>query len=100
MKPQELIINVPTRKQIEDLKVGDLALDCFGHIREITAIFAKKEDLQGRLFCCYYTKMGDGSCSMSQKEGVLTRTVHLTGRYTSRELDSLEQKLLKEYRDR
>jgi hypothetical protein len=102
MSSQELIINIPTRKQLEDLKVGDLALDCFGHMREIKKITTKKEDIHGRFFCHYHTKFGDdrSTMSMSQKEGVLTRTVHLSTKYTSRELDTIEQELLKEYRGR
>ena len=92
----ESIMNIPSRKEIEGLKVGDSALNCFGRIARVVAIAARKEDIEGRLFVLYYTKLGSGSSSisMSQKEGRLTRTAYMSNRYTSAELDDLETSLI------
>lgn len=89
------MFNLPTRKDIEAIKVGDLALDCWGHMRRVTQITARREDIHGKLFCCYYTDMGNNSsCSMSQKEDELTRTVGVCCKFKSRELDNIEKALL------
>ena len=85
-------IYIPTRTEIEALKEGDLAPDCFGQLRKITRIHAKGNDVNGRAYVCYYTEFGPGaSISNSLKEGKLHRTVALTGKYTSHELNVLEE---------
>jgi hypothetical protein len=84
---------IPTREDIETLKVGDLAPDCFGRMNRVTEIFAQKDDINGRAFVCYYTAFGtSGSCSHSMKEGELLRTVATSNAYTSAELDAIERK--------
>jgi hypothetical protein len=75
-------IKIPTRKEIEDLKPGDLALDCFGKYNEVVEIYAKREDINGRLFACFYTKFGENATiSGSYKEDRLIRTIPLSGKY-------------------
>jgi hypothetical protein len=86
-------IYIPTRAEIEALKEGDLAPDCFGHWRRVTKVYAKGHDVKGKAYVCYYTEFGQGaSLSNSLKEGEVHRTVALTARYSSRELDDLEEK--------
>jgi hypothetical protein len=86
-------IFIPTRAEIEALKEGDKAPDCFGHLRKITRIYSRGDDLNGRAYVCYYTEFGPGaSISNSLKEAEINRTVALTGKYTSRELDELEER--------
>lgn len=70
----KIILHVPTREDIEAIRVGDLALDAFGRYSVVTEITAKREDIAGRLFCHYYTTFGDrAQMSMGQKEGELVR---------------------------
>jgi hypothetical protein len=88
-------IYIPTRAEIEALKEGDLAPDCFGNWRRIAKIYARGDDINGKAYVCYYTEFGPtSSISNSLKESELNRTVALTAKYTSHELDVLE----KEYR--
>ena len=60
----------PTRQDIEDLKVGDFAPDCFGKMREIVSIHARGIDINGKAFVCFYVKWGahNGRMSGSLKE--------------------------------
>jgi hypothetical protein len=87
-------IFVPTRAEIEALKEGDPAPDCFGNWRPVTKIYARGDDVKGKAYVCYYTEFGPGaSISNSLKEAELHRTVALTGKCTSRELDAIEKSL-------
>ena len=87
-------IYIPTRSEIEALKEGDLAPDCFGKWRRVTKVYAKGHDVNGKTYVCYYTEFGPGaSISNSLKEGEINRTVALTGKFTSHELDTLEKSL-------
>jgi hypothetical protein len=89
---------VGDREGIENLAVGDLALDPYGKLAEVVQITARDEDLEGRLFVCYYVKTGThgGSISMSQKEGEIARTVDLTRHFKSHELDEIERQIAAE----
>ena len=87
-------IYIPTRSEIEALKEGDLAPDCFGNWRRVTRIFARGDDVNGKAYICYYTEFGPGaSISNSLCEGKINRTVALTAKYSSHELDELEESL-------
>ena len=87
-------IYIPTRSETEALKEGDLAPDCFGNWRRVTKVYAKGHDVNGKAYVCYYTEFGPGaSISNSLKEGEINRTVSLTGKYTSHELDLIEKNL-------
>lgn len=89
------LIDLPTREDIAAMRVGAIAIDCWGRLSEITQITHIGEDVQGRLFCCYYTRKGPtSSCSMSRKERQITRTVALSFEYTSHEIDVLEREML------
>jgi len=85
-------IYIPTRSEIEDIRENDLAPDCFGNWKRVTRIFARGVDVNGRAYVCFYTEFGTtSSISNSLKEGELHRTVALTGKCTSHELDALEE---------
>lgn len=87
---------IPTRDQVASLKVGDLALDCFGKMSRVTRIVCCKEDIHGKLFVIYYTQLGTtSSISGSYKEGELVRTVQLSNEHTSSELCAIERELAK-----
>lgn len=73
----QTITTTPTREQIDNLMVGDIVPNCFGELRPITTIHAKREDINGKLFACFYTKFGDNSAlSGSLKEGEAIITLH------------------------
>lgn len=64
------LLPMPTKADIENLKEGDLAPNCFGEESPITQIFAKDTDISGRKFICYYVKFGpNGQISHSLTEG-------------------------------
>jgi hypothetical protein len=87
-------IYIPTRSEIEALKEGDLAPDCFGNWKRVIRIYARGADVKGKMYVCYYTEFGPGaSISNSLEEGEINRTVGLTGKYSSHELDILEKRL-------
>ena len=86
---------MPTRDEIANLKVGDLAPDAFGKPVRVTEIFARREDAKGRLFVCYYTEHGvNGSISNSMKEDEIVR--HALMRLSSHEIDQIESRMRKE----
>lgn len=90
-------IYIPTRFEIEALKEGDLAPDCFGNWRLDTKIYARNDDINGQAYVCYYTEFGPGaSISNALKESEINRTIALTAKYSSRELDDLEKNQSKE----
>jgi hypothetical protein len=92
---KDAIYLVPSRKLISSLRVGDLALKCYGRYAKVVEITCCKEDIKGKLFVCYYTENGEGSSiSMSMKEDELVRTVRLSCLHTSAELDAIEKQLL------
>ena len=93
-------IYIPTRAEIEALKEGDLAPDCFGNWKLVTKIYGRGNDLNGKAYVCYYTEFGPGaSISNSLSEGKINRTVALTGKFTSHELDLMEKKHLEDKRE-
>ena len=85
-------IYIPTRAEIQSLEVGDLAPDCFGSWRRVTRIYARGADVKGKAYVCYHTEFGPtSSISNSLKEGEIHRSVALTGKNTSHELDEMEE---------
>lgn len=88
--PRHLIF-MPAREFIAGLKVGDMAPDAFGAQQPVVEILYRGEDAEGRLFICYYVRFGrEGRMSHSLKENVIDRTVALSNRYRSAEIDRLE----------
>ena len=78
---------------IENLKVGDLARDCFGRLAPVTKIFGRGVDIDGMAYVCYYTRFGSHNSEISNsiKEGRVIRTVGLTRQYSSAELDEVDR---------
>jgi hypothetical protein len=86
---------MPTREDVQNLKVGDIAPYVFG-MDIVTSIYALDVDISGRAFVCYYVRQGDnGTISASMKEGELVRTMRLCNAHTSAELDSIESAMRK-----
>ena len=50
---------MPTREDIDGLRIGDTAPNCFRESR-VTDIFARGTDISGRRYVCYYTEFGKG----------------------------------------
>ena len=90
-----VVVEIPTREEIEKLQVGDLVINCFGEQRKITNIFARGNNLiNGKAYICFYSEFGNGSeVSGSYAEDSLVRTVALSHYYTSHELDMIEKNL-------
>lgn len=100
---RKVYARMPDRSDVENLKVGDLAPDCFGRMARVTKIFGNGTDINGKRFVCYMCAMSDRDtiengcgCSASMKDGKLIRTVALTGIFTSAECDNLEEEMRKE----
>lgn len=68
-KGQQLTVVVPNREDILNLQVGDIAPSCFSDPRRVTSITARRDDIHGKAFVCYYTEFGKGAqISESAKE--------------------------------
>ena len=89
-----IVFFCPTREWVQNLRVGDKAPNCFGEWREVREITYSGIDINGKAFVGYYTEFGPGSTiSHSATEGEIDRTVPLTNRYTSHEIDALERSI-------
>lgn len=88
---ESVTVFIPERSDIENLMVGDVAPNVFGHA-EVTRIAYVGEDLKGRKYVGYYTKLSENSqISASMKEGELIRSLHVCKLFTSHELDIIER---------
>lgn len=84
---------IPSRNDIDALKVGDQAPNAFGRMAEVVEISCRKDDIEGKRFVLYYTRTSATSqMSMSMKEGRLVRHAGLHN--TSAELDAIERDML------
>lgn len=85
---------MPEDHDIERLKVGDLAPFVFG-MAEVTEIYARKVDIHGAPFVCYYVKHGshNGTMSASMKVGEIIRSFPACDKFNSAELDTLEKEM-------
>lgn len=88
--------DIPTREEVESLKVGDEALNCFGKLARVTSIFARGYDIHGMAYVCYYTENGEHSqISNSMKENELVRHLDSCRKFNSAQLDHYEALLAK-----
>lgn len=77
-----VLITTPTREDVLNLKVGDLAPDCFGNMKRVVDIYAQKDDVHGKAFVCYYTVWSDNAkMSHSIKEDETVATIPLVNKY-------------------
>ena len=60
-----------TREEVDSIKIGSILVGPFRKPSQVLSIFAKENDIHGKLFVCGYQKHGDngGSISFSIKEG-------------------------------
>lgn len=50
-----------SRKQIENLQVGDYVLSPLGDMKPIVSIHYKGFDMNGKYFACFYQQLGETS---------------------------------------
>jgi hypothetical protein len=87
---------VPEQSDIDNIKVGDLAPDCFGKLQIVTDIFHRGKDRNGKDFVCYRTRFfgcEKTTITNTMKVGELLRTVALTNYLNSAECDKLEYEM-------
>ena len=98
---REAVARLPEAADVEAVKVGGLAPDCFGKLALVTRVTARDVvRANGNPFVHYYTYLGPGDtvengcgCSNSMVAGNLMRSVHLTGLLNSAECDTLEEQM-------
>jgi hypothetical protein len=78
-----LLVCKPTRVDIESLKVGDFAPNCFGNFAKITEIYARGNNIHNKAYICYYVEWHgtDSSISESIEEGEIVPTLPLCSKY-------------------
>lgn len=74
---------VPTKHDIENLRIGDTVPNCFGRLGEINEIYARGKSINGKAYICFYVTWHgkDSQISQSFTENVLPITVPLTYKY-------------------
>ena len=84
----------PSREDVLNLKVGDLAPDYAGRMRKVVEIYGRGMNPKGQAFVCYYVTHGEGDTrsrvSDSLVEDRLHRDINLTRANTSADLDRAE----------
>jgi len=86
-----IVLEIPDKQDILHLKVGDFALNCFGH-EKVTEIIYRGTDVNGKHFVGFKTEFGDNATMTgSFKEDNLIRTVKATNFFNSAELDQIEK---------
>lgn len=66
---------IPTRRQVEGLQVGDLALDCAGNKAEVVEILGRGKDAKGRAYVKYVTRHIAGVLSQTMTAGCVFQTM-------------------------
>lgn len=93
--PTDMQCFVPNRAYVENTLVGSWVLDCFGKMAQVVEIHARGNDINGKAYICFYTQFSENSrMSGSMKEDELIRTVPLSSKFTSHELDAIEEYLI------
>lgn len=95
MRGIQLTVTVPTRNDIINLKVGDFVPNCFPTPRRVSSITARREDVNGRMFVCFYTDEGSNSwMSGSAKEDEMDFSVCWKVDSLHTEMEYLRQQVL------
>jgi hypothetical protein len=90
---------MPEKADCENLKVGDMAMDCFGATNEVVEIFGvghcQHPERLDNAYVCYYTALGpnNGRISHSMEEGQIIRTLETISKFTSQELNRIEYEM-------
>jgi len=88
-----ITIEIPTKEDVLNLKVGDTVMNCFGHKEvKVLEIIYRGQDVHGKHFVGFKTEFGDkATMTGSFKEDRIIHTVINTGAFTSAELDQIER---------
>lgn len=83
------LLLVPSAAQCQELKPGDLALNCFGQLEPVSEVYARGTDVHGSAYVCFYAAFGDSGATISgsYRAGEPVATVPLTS--VVHRLDSL-----------
>lgn len=81
----------PTAEQIQNLKVGDKALNPYGKWEEVYEIYGRGQNCEGKWFVCFYTGNYQSSISHSYTENKIVRTLPLTCRFNSAQLSEMDK---------
>ena len=80
-----IVLEIPEKEDILNLKVGDMVLNCFGHAR-VQQILYRDFDSTGKYYVGFRTDFGPFSgLSGSIKEGRVIRTLKATTAFDSAE---------------
>lgn len=79
---------VPTRNDILNLKVGDLAPYIFG-VGVVAEVYARRDDIHGKAFVCYYVEQEHGRISADAKEDVMCENIGWKVDWVGVEMDKL-----------
>lgn len=89
----------PSRKYVENLKVGDLAVNPYGGLSKVVKISYRGETVKtlrqegGKAFVGVELEHGENATiTTSYKEGELVSTIPLSSQFTSAECDEIEAK--------
>lgn len=76
--------SIPTRHDIENMKVGDLVPNPFGYLSAVTDIYARGININGKAYVCFYQywDYGKSTISNSLEEGKPQATVPMTNKYS------------------
>ncbi len=78
----DTIIFTPSRSWVENLQVGDMAIDYFGRLMKVTDVTFRGNDIHGKAYVGYYTEFNHNSkISHSAKEGEVISTLPITSKY-------------------
>lgn len=71
----------PTKEWIENLAVGDIALDTFGNLRKVVSITYRGINILGKSYVGYYLEFGDSRISEASTEDSIQTTIPLIDKY-------------------
>ncbi len=89
------MLYIPTLHDIESLKVGDMAMDCFGNMRQVVEVDFRGVDIRGKTYVNFKVEFGPHSTvTQSYKEDELVRHVGTSKYFNSWQLDDIEAEML------
>ena len=87
-----ITMNMPTKADIENLKVGDLAPASFGPSKKVIEIIYRGTDVNGKAYVGYYVELSPtSSLSHSLQQDRISRDLSTTKAFSSHELDLIEE---------
>lgn len=89
------MLYIPTLHDVESLEVGDMAMDCFGNMRQVVDISFQGRTSDGKSFVHFRVEFGPHSTiTQSYKEDELVRHVGTSKYFNGWQLDDIEADML------